>query len=325
MRVLVHAPGPEGHGVVRHAAQVAGLVAAHGVRRAGPGPADLTHAQFTDALYGPDVAAAAAAFRGWAAGVRGPLVVTLHDVPGADPDPARDTRRRAGYLQVTDVADVVVVSSRHEAAKVRAFSGREPEIVELPLPELPDSGGAVPAWADRTTLGVLGFVYPGKGHAEAIEAAARLPGTPRVVAAGTVSPGHEGLRGALAARAAELGVDLCVTGYLGSADLAAAARAVTVPLAPNRGVSASGSLLAWIASGRVPLAADGDYVREIADRRPGSIRVYRDDAGLDAAAAAACADPTRTRRTGPAAWPDVGALHAALYARALALPGVARC
>ena len=56
-----------------------------------------------------------------------PLVVTLHDVPGADPDPARDARRAAGYARVVAACDAVVVSAEHEAAKVaRAPAGRPP-------------------------------------------------------------------------------------------------------------------------------------------------------------------------------------------------------
>jgi hypothetical protein len=71
--------------------------------------------QFTDALFGPDVGAAATAFEAWAATARRPLVVTLRDVPGADPDPARDARRARGYGRVADLTDVVVVSAPHEA------------------------------------------------------------------------------------------------------------------------------------------------------------------------------------------------------------------
>ncbi|MCY7344500.1 MAG: hypothetical protein LH603_22345, partial [Pseudonocardia sp.] len=65
MRVLVHAPGPPGHGVVRHAAQVVELVRAHGVVTARR-DVELTHVQFTDALFGPDIGRAAGAFEAWA-------------------------------------------------------------------------------------------------------------------------------------------------------------------------------------------------------------------------------------------------------------------
>ncbi|MBN9102954.1 MAG: hypothetical protein J0I49_33400 [Pseudonocardia sp.] len=318
MRVLVHAPGPPRHGVVRHAWLVARLAEAHGVRSAG-GAADLTHVQFTDALFGPDVAAAATAFEVWAATVPRPLVVTLHDVPGADPDPARDAHRGRGYARVAAVADAVVVSSEHEAANLERSTGRSAAVIPLPVETLP-TGGARPAWAGRPTLAVLGFVYPGKGHADAIDAAARS-GIPLVAALGAVADGHAGLHRELRERAADRGVDLLVTGSLTDADLAAAAAAATVPLAPARRVSASGSLATWIGCGRRPVAARGPYTAELAARHPDGLWLYDTDAELDAAVAACQADPSWTRAepgAGPDVGPDVGAAHAALYRRVLA-------
>ncbi|GAA1881885.1 hypothetical protein GCM10009836_73910 [Pseudonocardia ailaonensis] len=307
MRVHVEAPGPPGHGVRRHAARVAELVEAS-ARSGRSGPADLTHAQFTDALWGPDVATAADAFERRAAALPRPLVVTLHDLPGADPDPRRDARRTAGYRRVAVRADLVIVSARHEAAKARAF-GADPSVIPLPLPSV-GAPGPRPAWADRPTVVVLGFVYPGKGHAEAIAAAAAQTRPPRVVAAGAVSPGHEPLWMELGDRAAAAGVELVLTGPLGDADLVAAARAATVPVAPNRGVSASGSLLTWIACGRVPFATRGAYAQEIAEDHPRHIRLH-EPGGLAAAIAGA-----GDTRADPPGWPDVGALHHRAYERA---------
>ena len=352
MRVHIEAPGPAGHGVRRHAERVADLVdAASGHSepgsaesgraepgraesgraelgraesgraesgrvergRAGPGAADLTHAQFTDALWGPDVASAAEAFVRRAAELPRPLVVTLHDVPGGDPDPARDARRIAGYRRVVEAADLVIVSARHEAAKARSF-GADPVVIPLPLPAVP-AAGPPPTWADRPTVVVLGFVYPGKGHAEAIAAAAAHHGRPRVVAAGAVSPGHEPLWTELGAQAAAAGVELVPTGPLSDADLVAAARAATVPVAPNRGVSASGSLLTWLACGRAPLAARGAFACEVAADHPDHVRLYEPGA-LEDAVLAALGDP-RSTHTAPPRWPDVGALHRAAYLRAV--------
>ena len=316
MRVLVHAPGPAEHGVVRHARVVADLAARHGAHAVDRG-ADLTHAQFTDSLYPTDVAAAADAFRAWSRDAPRPLVTTLHDIPGSDPDPARDRRRVAGYARVAAACDAVVVSARHEAAKVARF-GVGAEVIGLPVERWPD-GGATPNWADRSTVGVLGFVYPGKGHVEAIDAAARLPHPPRVVAIGAVSPGHDGLLDDLHAQANRRGVELVVTGSLSAADLAAAARAVTVPLVGNARVSASGSLAAWFGCGRRPLVARGEYAAEVALSHPGALHPY-DDGELDALLAAALADPATTRPDGDHVWPDAGRAHAALYRRLLGEP-----
>lgn len=322
MRVSVHPSTPAGHGVVRHAALVARLTGTHGVRRVRTGP-DVRHAHFSDSLHDGTADAAAARFRRWAAASTGPLVVTLHDVPGSDPDPSRDTRRIAAYLSVTDRADLLVVGAEHEAAKVLAWSGRRAHVVELPLPVFPGSdrvhsppatGVTAPG---HPTIGVLGFVHPGKGHADAVEAAGRRADRPRVLALGAVSPGHDALWAALIARASGLGVDLAATGSLTDSELADAAAAVTVPLAPHREVSASGSLLAWIACLRRPLAANGAYSREIDARHPGSLRLHDGDGELDIAISDALARPdgTRTDRLPP--WPDVGAAHARLYALAV--------
>ncbi|HEY9417686.1 MAG TPA: hypothetical protein VIQ30_23245, partial [Pseudonocardia sp.] len=317
VRILMHAPGPEGHGVVRHAATVARLAAAHGVlpvASSGDPRVALSHAHFTDALYGPDITVASAVFEAWAAAAPHPIVVTLHDVPGADPDPARDAARRAGYARVVAVCDAAVVSAEHEAAKMTTLTDRPVHVIELPMEPLPD-GAPTPGWADRPTLGLLGFVYPGKGHAEMIEAAARQPSRPRVVAAGTVSPGHTGLLRDLTRRARSLGVDLVLSGPLSDSELAAAADAITVPLAPNRRVSASGSLLAWLSRGRRPVTAAGEYAVELDRRHPGALKLYYGDVELDRTVTASLEDPASTRIPSPSTWPDVGAAHAALYRR----------
>ncbi|ANY08884.1 hypothetical protein [Pseudonocardia sp. HH130630-07] len=315
LTVRTLAPGPAGHGVLRHADAVASAVAGHGVRTVPGGPADLTHAQFTDSLWGPDIASAAAAFVAAAGAVPRPLVVTLHDLPGADPDPARDARRAAGYRRVIAAADAVLVSAGHERVKARALGAAAPHLVPLPLPPVAVAGTA-PDWAAHPTLGVLGFVYPGKGHDDVIAAAAAHPVRPAVVAAGAVADGHAGLAAALARSARGAGVRWIVTGALDPAGLAAAAAAVTVPVAPGRTVSASGSLLAWLGHGRVPLAAAGAYACEVAAAVPDALRCYDGHAGRDTLVAAALADPSLTRGPVPA-WPQAGPAHAALY-RALA-------
>ncbi|MCW2613040.1 MAG: hypothetical protein JWN08_34, partial [Frankiales bacterium] len=161
MRVLSVVPGPREHGVVLHGLTVARLLGTDVTRTLEPveGAYDLTHVQFTDSLFGPDIASAAGAFERWAETAPRPLVVTLHDVPGADADAARDARRAAGYQRVVDAADAVVVCSDHEASRLHP----RPAVVPLPVEPLAAAGDC-PWWADRPTVGVLGFVYPGKGH-----------------------------------------------------------------------------------------------------------------------------------------------------------------
>ncbi|MEV1291655.1 hypothetical protein [Pseudonocardia sp. NPDC049635] len=309
------APGSPGHGVVRHAGAIAGAVTARGIHVVAAGAADLTHAQFTDALWGADVASAARAFGAAVRTVPRPLVVTLHDLPGADPDPARDARRSAGYRQVVAVADVVVVSAAHEADKAVALGASRVVTLPLPLP-IAVPPGPPPAWSSTSTLGVLGFVHPGKGHVEVIDAAAAQPDRPAVVAAGAVADGHDDLARSLARHARRSGVDWILTGALDPAELAAAAAAITVAVAPSRTVSASGSLLAWPAHGRVPLSAANPHAREVAAAAPGSVRLYDGFRERDELVAEALARPEGTHGPVPP-WPDPGAGHAALYRRVL--------
>ena len=303
-------PGDERSGVVQHLLAVARLTGADVQRSLAPPPAgyDLVHTAFTDALWGPDVSAAAARFTAWAATVREPVVVTLHDVPGADPDPARDARRTAGFAQVAAAADLALVCSAQEAARLRP----RPQVVPLPLEPLA-APGPPPAWANRPTVGVLGFVFPGKGHDRVVAAAAGTGA--RVVAIGGPSPGHEPLVGALHRQAAGLGVDLHVTGHLPEADLHAAARAVTVPVAAYSTTGASGSLVTWIAAGRRPVTTSGPYADELAGRWPGALLLVDD---LPTGVRDALREPARTWAEDGPQRPDVGAQHLAVYRRLVA-------
>lgn len=319
MRVLAVLPGPAGHGVVRHGLAVAGLVADRGVEMtvartldATTGSHDLTHAQFTDALFGDEITAAADRFVQWARTAPRPLVVTLHDVPGRDGDTARDSRRRTGYRRVIGSCDAVVVSAAHEARGARLVEGLEPVVVPLPVEQL-GTPGPRPSWADRPSVGVLGFIYPGKGHDRVLRA---LSGRGvRLVAIGAVSPGHEPLLEELRRLADTCGVELLVTGPLTTAELHAAARAVTVPVAAYTTIGASASLGTWLACGRRPLVTTGPYARELETRWPGSLLMdpAGDDIALASALSRALADPASTWRTAAPPQPDVAGAHLAVY------------
>ena len=304
MRVLAVVPGPPTHGVVLHALSVARAVGAEvqpDLGRSDPAY-DVVHVPFTDALFGPDIGSAAAAFERWAADVDAPLVVTLHDVPGLDADPVRDARRRAGYARVAAAADAVVVCSAHEADRL------DPRPVVVPLPvEVLTAPGPAPAWAGRSALGVLGFVYPGKGHDRVLAAAAGTGAA--VVALGAPSPGHDDLVGRLHRQADRLGVELLVTGALSEPDLHAAAHAVTVPVAAYLTSGASASLATWLATGRRPVTTPSPYATELEASAPGALLLTDD---LHEAVREALADPGRTW-TATATGPDVAAAHLAVY------------
>ena len=161
------------------------------------------HVHFTDQLFGSDCAAAAAAYEVLAArltrdGVT--LSVTLHDLPIDPDDPARYRRRADAYAAVVAATTgTVIVSSAHEAALLGAFAAdARPTVIPLPIDRAPatDQQQAVTSSTSHD-VAILGFVYPGKGHAAAIEALRALPDSVGLTALGRVAEGHCQLADAL--------------------------------------------------------------------------------------------------------------------------------
>lgn len=267
--------GPAEHGVTLYARELAAAAGDAVVEGRDP---EVLQVHVTDRLFGRTAEESAAAFTAFARGLDRPLVVTLHDVPPDDGSVLQQRRART-YGAVVDLAAAVVVNSEHEAGRLRAFRDVEPHVVPLPVQPLPP--GPVPP-ADGQVV-VLGFLYPGKGHDEALRA---LPPGVGLTALGRPSDGHDDLVDQLAA----LG-PLTVTGYVPDTELPARLRAASVPLAPHRHVSASGSIGSWLAAGRRPLVPDVAYTREVAARCPGALWLYDD---LAPALAEAVADPALT-------------------------------
>lgn len=280
----------------------------------GPGPVDVVvpraHLQFTDRLWGPSPAAAADVVEHLAESTA--LTVTLHDLPQPS-DGERNLRRRGdAYARVVAVARGVVVNSEHERALLRERLGFEGTVEVIPLPVDPHPLPDVRPEPDGD-VAVVGFFYPGKGHAEVVAAVAGpaagrrgaradrvADGATRpdadatgVVALGRASPGHEAELRQLVDEAAALGVPFGATGYLDDATLLDRMRRASVPVAAHQHVSASGSIATWIAAGRRPLVPDTRYSREMASLRPGTLTLYP-EGGLAAAIAAALADPAST-------------------------------
>lgn len=281
--------GSPGHGVTRYAGQVASWVGAP-VRTAVADvrPGERVHLHLSDRVVADDLDAAAEAVERLAARTR--LTVTLHDVPQpTDGDAFR--RRAACYHRIVAAVDGWVTSSVHERRAVERWCAPPSPGGVVPLPVIPAVGATSPRPRPgrRPTLGVFGFVYPGKGHVEALDAAARLRGAGRdvgVVFLGAPARGHEDDLRALGRRAGRLGVPLRVTGAVPEEDVAGALRSVTVPVVGHRNVSASGSLNSWLAAGRRPLVREGAYAREMAQLRPGTVDLYRDEDLAEAVAAA---------------------------------------
>ena len=294
--------GDPRHGVVRYARQLAhscGALVADAPPAPGaaiaPGP---VHVHFTDRIWADSPEAAAARIETLAA--HDPLTVTLHDLPQSSDGPRNLARRADCYRRVAAVSRGIVCNSHHEAALLGDVLGERAgrSATVIPLPVMPGAGARAPGRPPaRSEVALLGFIYPGKGHLDAIEAVATLrtagDDAPTVVALGTTASGHDGDADRLRVRADALGVRFSVAGYLDDAALTARCRAAAVPLAAHRHISASGSIGTWITAGRRPLVADSRYAREIDALRPGTVRRYPAE-DLAGAITRALADPDST-------------------------------
>ncbi|MGJ0120116.1 hypothetical protein ACQ7HM_13015 [Williamsia sp. MIQD14] len=326
--------GPPEHGVVRHGAAVHAALAGDArviAREVDPRTAtnactatvpDVVHLQFTDRLFGASASAAADAATGLVAALheRGARVsATLHDLPQLS-DGTGFARRVECYRRVASVLDAVVVSSDHESALLAEHLGLDvtPEVIPLMVETL-DIAAADPAAATGgRSVGVLGFLYPGKGHIETLRAMDGLDADVAFVALGAPSDGHDDLVDELHAHAASIGRPVEVTGFLDDAELYRRMATITVPVAHHRHMSASASVNTWRSLRRAPLVPRTRYTEEIAARSPGTLVVY-DDADLTPSITAALHDPSRTRIGGAVAVhptpAEVADAHRAVFAR----------
>ncbi|WP_141401535.1 glycosyltransferase [Ornithinimicrobium cerasi] len=323
---LLHVvPGPEAHGVVRHGLLVHDALAA-----------DLLRCDRLDAL--PDGALAGrsvvvqvtdrvlagdpdAGLVTWRRVLRGAVRVSvvLHDLPQASDGRWRRARSTL-YATVAAESDEVVVASHHErlllAAALRwarPASARQvlARVHVIPLPVERSAPAAEPT-SPGTSVVTLGYVYPGKGLEEVVDAAAAAARDPRLAGRavevrnlGRASDGHDDLVEALTARAAAAGVSWSTTGWVDDEDLPGLLAGAGVPVAAHQHLSASGSIATWLAAGRRPVVLRSRYAQELADRMPGALTLV-DPGRLAEAVADALADPAMTRldpsvRLGPSA------------------------
>ena len=259
--------GPDGHGVTEYALGLARATNATSVIReetfgSAPLPEGPIHVTFTDHLFG-DTAETLLARLG-----DRPFSVSLHDIPQPEEGEGRYARRAEIYRTLASAADVAVVNSEHEA---RFFSAgaSAPAVIRLPIPVI-----HAPFAPEDGTVGVLGFLYPGKGHEDLVAA---LPeATLRFL--GAVSAGH----GEWADRLVASGRNVELTGWLTDDELAGEIGRIAVPVCPHRHFSASGSLMTWLGAGRKVLVTDSDYAREIDAWLPGRVTLVEEGGWRDA-------------------------------------------
>lgn len=296
------AVGPDRHGVVRFGIELdeALRAADFHTRLTRCAPTDLdsgVHVQFTDRLFGRTAAEAATsvvalAAHAHAAGHR--VTVTLHDLPQPS-DGTHFAGRAEAYRRICAAVDAVVVSSAHEAVLLDDVDARPPEVVVIPLPLATPAPRPARPPAQPPSVGVFGYLYPGKGHDDVLAAMTGIPRNVWFMAIGEPSPGHDDLVESLSASARRGHRPFAITGHVPGHALRATLQAITVPVAHHRHVSASGSLNSWISAGRRPLTPIGRYTSEIAERNPGALLLYPDDRdGLASAITAALGRPEST-------------------------------
>lgn len=261
--------GSDGHGVTEYALALAAATNAPVIREEEfgetPLPEGAIHTTFTDHLFGPspDQAVDALLSR---VGSR-PLSISFHDVPQPEEGQERFARRAPAYLRLAaacaESGGAPVTNSDHEARFFRS-RGADVAVVRLPIPRVHSVFEPEPG-----TVGVLGFLYPGKGYEDLINA---LAGTDyRLRFLGSVSSGHEVWADGLLRKADAAGLIAEITGWLTDDELAAEMGRIAVPVCAHTHFSASGSLMTWLGAGRRVLATDSDYTREIDAWLPGRI------------------------------------------------------
>lgn len=307
--------GPAEHGIPRVARQIAEAAGALGftgtvtherdpsrlndvVDRLPPGTR-LLHLHvndwlFADAHSDADAAVMALLKRLANRGIR--LSVTLHDIPQLSDGQALYRRRSNTYRLITRSAAGVLVSSEHERILLQEASADSPVPVKgVPIGVIPLPIDSMNPPIDRlaasqqvngdqrsesdnptpSTVGIFGYLYPGKGHREVLEELSGIEPPLAVVAVGRASDRHTGLVEELTALATRNGIDFHCTGYVPDSELPRQLRRVSIPLAPHTHISASGSINSWIAAGRRPLVPAGRYVAELDQRIPGAVWIYQ--------------------------------------------------
>jgi hypothetical protein len=307
--------GPDEHGIPRVARQIADAATHLGFAgdiRQESDPARLTdlvdrlpaatrllHLHVNDWLFadaGADADCAVTALTQHLADRRIRLSVTLHDLPQLSDGHALYRRRSDTYRLIARSAAGVVVSSEHERVLLREALTDAPSTADRPAPITPSPAPhpvslaviplpidpmppriAVqePDGAGASTVGIFGYLYPGKGHREVLEEVVGMDPPLDVIAIGRASDRHTDLVDELTAVANRSGVAFRCTGYISDTDLPEQLRRVGVPLAPHTHVSASGSINSWIAAGRRPLVPAGRYVAELERRMPGAVWIYQ--------------------------------------------------
>ena len=263
-------------------------------------------------------------FEAFARQIRRPLVLTRHvSFDGPLHLPGRGWRSAlhqfkwalynrwlgpyARYLNrgMFDRAQHVIVLSQHLKDQLTARGYPKQRISVIP-PGIEMAGAVSGApdlraawrWADKTIIGMFGFITAAKGHRLAVEALAQLDEAYVLLIAGGVRrPADEPVRAALLRQIEGLGLGerVRLTGYLPEADVGAHLAACELLVYPYTRVDTSYSLSAGLAHHTAPLlVSDVAAHREVAGQS-GAAALFRsgDSAALAHEIRSLSQDPTR--------------------------------
>jgi len=188
------------------------------------------------------------------------VVLTMHDFNNAEFGPIDDGLNTiARQLQA---AVGVIVFDEHERRAVQQYSGvptRETfPFVEDRCLRLAKDAAKAQLGLSGAVVTVLGFVFPRKGHAVALDCLNRCAiAVTLVFAGGSPAGGSDQFLNKLATKARKRGVAqrLVVTGYLSEPDLEAYLAATDLALCPFLASPASASLSTWISVGKPVIAS----------------------------------------------------------------------
>jgi glycosyltransferase involved in cell wall biosynthesis len=168
-------------------------------------------------------------------------------------------------------ADQLIVHTRRcrERLIARGISKERIHWIPAGIPVLPPAGELPPELRDflnESTVAVVGYVSPNKGHDLAVQALEKLPGHVRlVIAGGTRVPSERGAMDALRAEITCRDLDdrVFITGFLAEETLAAVLERSRLVLAPHREATGSYSVTLPVSAGRAVIASDLACFREI--------------------------------------------------------------
>ncbi len=207
-----------------------------------------------------------------------PVVATLHELPEHTDGHERYERIAGACRDIRSVVDAVVVASSLEA-RLAAAIGVDAHVVFRPVFPGTRSNGHIEH--DELRLAVLGRIHPGDGVLGLVDSLAdrrgKLSSRTAVRVVGDSAPSDAWHLDDIIEAARRTQLPFTVSGEVSQHAWSEEIAATTVPVVPQRSVSASRTICDWIAHGRRPFARRSAFACELAERAPGYVHFVEDD------------------------------------------------